>query len=95
MKALLAKIEDIESSVKVVIGQISTLKEENEILRQENSRLLREINQLRKSSKGEESQEDSREHSKYNLSEHNINVELLRKELNACISEVQACLKEM
>ena len=95
MKQLLTRIEGLEKSVKSVLDRLSSLKEENEILSQENNRLHEELNQLRKSSErlGKEDSGNDR-HNRY-VEKSDINVGHIKKELDQCIEELEACLREM
>jgi len=95
MNELLAKIEGLEATVNQVLERFSALKEENEILRQKNSRLDSELNKLRKSSTGKESIIDADVHNEKDLSNRQINLEQLKNDLDKCIEEVQFCLEQV
>ncbi len=95
MKQLLTRIEGLEKSVKEVVGRISSLKEENEILSQENNRLQRELNQFRRSSGGGSSKDSPSVRNERDLSESDINIGPMRDELDRCIEEIEECLRHM
>ena len=95
MKQLLTRIEGLEESVTKVVGHISSLKEENRILSQENNRLQRELNQLRKSRVVKGSNEVPGVNQAKDLSERDINIVPIKEELDRCIEEVEQCLRHI
>jgi len=94
MKQLLTRIEGLEESIRLVVGRISSLKEENQILSQENNRLHKELNQLRES-RGIETNYVSSVGKEINSSESDINVGHIKQELDRCIEEIEECLGQM
>ena len=94
MKQLLTRIEGLEQTIKLVVDRISSLKEENQILSQENNRLHKELNQLRES-RGIGTSYVSSEGKEIDSSESDINVGHLKRELDRCIEEIEECLGQM
>ncbi len=94
MKQLLTRIEGLEETIKLVVDRISSLKEENQILSQENSRLHIELNQLR-GSRRIGANIVSGVSNEINSSESDINVGQLKQELDRCIEEIEDCLGQM
>lgn len=94
-KQLQTRLAGLETSVKLVVDKISTLKEENEKLSTENNRLHTELNQLRKSSEGRSFSSDLGVGNKLAISERDINVGQFRQELDRCIEEIEICLTQI
>ena len=90
MKAIEEKIEELESTIKAAVSYISHIKKDNTILLDENKRLQQELDQLKNiiEKRGSESATLSRSIVSQTKSE--INIELLKKELDGCISELEA-----
>lgn len=95
MKQLLTRIEGLEKTILLVIDQISSLKEENEILSSENNRLHIELNQLRRSSMDEVSNETSGMRTEISSNERDIKIDPIKNELDRCIEEVEECLRHL
>ncbi len=95
MKQLLTRIESLETTVQMVVDRIVSLKEENQILSQENNRLHKELDQLRRRREVGSSADGSYVRKEIDSSESDINVGQLRDELDRCIVEIEDCLGQM
>lgn len=94
MKELLQKIENLEKTIVEVVGLLHSVKKQNTILTDENQRLTYTINQLSKD-RGENPAEiaGSESSEKEVLSDRTINIELIREELDSCISELSTYIE--
>ena len=95
MKELLSRIEGLEASVLSVVERMSALKEENRILSEENIRLHKELNQLRKSSVEMGTKDVPGVIREKDLSASEIKIAPIKLELERCIEEIEACLRQM
>lgn len=95
MKQLLTRIEGLETKVQLLVDSIVSLKEENQILSQENNRLHKELDQLRRRREVGSSTDGSYVSKEIDSSESDINVGQLRDELDRCIVEIEECLGQM
>lgn len=95
MKQLLTRIQGLEESIIKVVDQITSLKEENRILSQENNRLHIELNQLRKSSEVKGSKTIPGVNKEIDLSGYDIKIAPIKEELDRCIEEVEECLRHI
>jgi|GEM_PF-2488021 len=91
MKELQQKIEELEIKIVQVIGVLQSVKKQNAILTEENQRLTYNKNQLSKD-RGEQTSmvTDVRSSEKEVLSDRDINIELIREELDSCIRELES-----
>lgn len=94
MKELHDRIGRLEETVLEVIQRWQTVKKQNSILTEENQRLKHYINQLSKNQRGvEEVNSEISSDSEAVLRERDINIKLIREELDSCISELEAYIK--
>ncbi len=93
MKQLLTRISGLEESVRMVVDRIAALKEENDKLSIENNRLHTELNQLRKSGLGHSSKDEYSEGTNVMTNKSDIDIDLIKNELDQCIEEIEACLE--
>ena len=93
MNQLNEKINELEQTVKTAIKVINELKSENIILTQEKNRLTEESNQLRlKRERGAMSTNAIDE--SVELGNSDINIELIKNELDQCIEDLTSYIKE-
>jgi len=92
MKRLIERIDGLENSVEILVQKMASLKNKNQILSEQNERLIHELNQLKRGLDHEGQETLGVEAEKKN-SVSDIKVEDLRQELDQCISEVESCLK--
>ena len=92
MKRLIERITGLENSVEILVQKMTSLKDKNQILSEQNERLIHELNQLRRGL-DHESQETLGVAAEKKNSVSDIKVEELRQELDQCIIEVESCLK--
>ncbi|MFT4566686.1 MAG: regulator of replication initiation timing [Saprospiraceae bacterium] len=90
MKAIEQKIEELESTIKASVSYISHIKKYNTILLDENKRLQKELDQLKNIIERRGSESTTANRSIVSQAESEINIELLKKELDGCINELEA-----
>lgn len=96
MKQLLTRIEGLEKSIISLVEHISALKEERNILSNENSRLLIELNQLRKSTEGlMPGIGTTNVQNELIKSDNEKRTDDLKKEVDECIKKIEYCLEHI
>ena len=90
MKAVEEKIEELESTIKAAVSYISDIKKDNNILLEENKRLQKELDQLKNIIENQGTESAVANRSIVNQTKSEINIELLKTELDGCISELEA-----
>lgn len=93
MSQLNDKINTLEETVKTAIRVITELKSENAILTQEKNRLTDELNQL-KQQRGESVRRTQVTGGTVELGSSDINIELVKNELDQCIEELSLYINE-
>ena len=94
MKELQQKIDELEGMIVEVVGLLQSVKKQNSILTDENQRLTYNINQLSKD-RGMllTGDVEARSSEKEVLSDRDINIELIKEELDGCIRELESYIE--
>jgi len=90
VKAIEEKIGELEITIKAAVSYISHIKKDNAILIDENKRLQKELDQLKNIIEKRGAENTAPNRSIVSQTKSEINIELLKKELDGCINELEA-----
>ena len=94
MKELQQKIDELETMIVEAVGVLQSIKKQNSILTEENQRLTYNINPL-SNDRGvlSTTKVEAGSSEKEVLSDRDINIELIREELDSCIRELESYIE--